>query len=70
MPAITTVKRELYNQLKDQRGIIGAGIKGKGNSEHIVIFVQNLTARLLAKIPSEFKGVTVKTERKATPKTV
>ncbi|MET0463116.1 MAG: hypothetical protein ABW007_08175 [Chitinophagaceae bacterium] len=63
MPAIATVKRELYNQLKDQRGVIGAGIRGKGSSEYIVIFVQNLTARLLAKIPREFKGVKVKTEK-------
>jgi hypothetical protein len=64
MAAITTVKRELYNQLKDQRGVIGAGIKGKGKSEYIVIFVQRLTKTLLAKIPAEFKGITVKTEKK------
>ncbi len=70
MPAITTIKRELYNQLKDQRGIIGAGIKGKGSSEYIVIFVQTLTAALLKKIPSEFKGVTVKTEKKTMPKAI
>ncbi|MCG2616813.1 hypothetical protein LZZ85_21115 [Terrimonas sp. NA20] len=63
MAAITTVKRQLYNQLKGQRGVIGAGIKGTGSSEYIVIFVQNLTARLLAKIPGEFKGIKVKTER-------
>jgi hypothetical protein len=65
MAAITTVKRELYNQLKDQRGVIGAGIKGNGKSEYIVIFVQNLTARLLAKIPKQFKGITVRAEKKA-----
>jgi hypothetical protein len=50
--------------------VTGAGIKGKGKSEYIVIFVQSLTARLLAKIPSEFKGVTVKTERKAMAKSI
>ncbi len=65
MANILTVKKELYEQLKGQRGITGAGVKGKGKSEYIVIFVQNLTARLLAKIPSEFKGVTVKTEKKS-----
>lgn len=70
MANITAVKKELYDQLKGQRGVTGAGIKGKGKSEYIVIFVQSLTARLLAKIPSEFKGVTVKTERKAMAKTV
>lgn len=70
MANITAVKKELYDQLKGQRGVTGAGIKGKGKSEYIVIFVQSLTERLLAKIPSEFKGVTVKTERKAMAKTV
>lgn len=68
MAAITTIKRELYNQLKDQRGVIGAGIKGTGKSEYIVIFVQNLTARLSAKIPKQFKGITIKTEKKSVAK--
>jgi len=68
MANITAVKKELYDQLKGQRGVTGAGIKGKGKSEYIVIFVQSLTARLLAKIPKEFKGVTVKAERKAIAK--
>lgn len=70
MANISTVKKELYAQLKDQRGVTGAGIKGKGKSEYIVIFVQSLTARLLAKIPAEFKGVTVKAEKKAVAKAV
>lgn len=70
MANITAVKKELYDQLKGQRGVTGAGIKGKGKSEYIVIFVQSLTARLLAKIPTEFKGVTVKTERKAMAKSI
>lgn len=70
MANITAVKKELYDQLKGQRGVTGAGIKGKGKSEYIVIFVQSLTARLLAKIPTEFKGVTVKAERKAIAKSV
>lgn len=70
MANITAIKKELYDQLKGQRGVTGAGIKGKGKSEYIVIFVQSLTARLLAKIPTEFKGVAVKTERKAMAKSV
>ena len=64
MANITTVKRELYNQLKDQRGVVGAGIRTKGKTEYIVIFVQTMTARLLAKIPAKFRGFTVKTEKK------
>ena len=70
MANILTVKKELYDQLKGQRGVMGAGVKGKGKSEYIVIFVQSLTARLLAKIPNEFKGVAVKAERKAVAKSV
>ncbi|HEX2847892.1 MAG TPA: hypothetical protein VHN59_15195 [Chitinophagaceae bacterium] len=70
MATITAVKKELYDQLKDQRGVTGAGIRGKGKSEYIVIFVQSLTARLLAKIPKEFKGITVKTERKVIAKSM
>lgn len=70
MVSITTAKRELYALLKDQRGVIGAGIKGTGRSEHIVIFVKELTARLTAKIPATFKGIKVKTEKKAVAKTV
>jgi len=70
MANILTVKKELYAQLKGQRGITGAGIKGKGKSEYIVIFVQNLTARLLAKIPSQFQGIPVKAEKKTVAKSL
>ncbi len=70
MISITSAKKELYALLKDQRGIVGTGIKSTGRSEYIVVFVSTLSARLLDKIPATFKGIKVKTERKAMVKTV
>lgn len=64
MAKIDTAKRELYDQLKEMKEITGAGIKGTGNTEYIVVFVRQLTDQVKARIPSSFKGIKVKTEKK------
>lgn len=67
---IISAKKELYNLLKSQEEIKGAGIKGSGKSEHIVIFVSKLSASVKKVIPASFKGIKVKTEKKEVPKPV
>ena len=68
MAKIDTAKRELYDQLKEMREVTGAGIKGSGNAEYIVVFVQKLTEQVKSSIPSTFKGIKVKTEMKGMAK--
>lgn len=65
---IINVKRELYNKLRSDENVIGAGIKGSGKTEYIVIFVKQLSAQMSTLIPTSFKGIRVKTEEQKTPK--
>lgn len=64
MSNIVSAKRELFNKLKYQSEIMGAGIKGTGKSEYIVIFVSELSTKIKKIIPNSYKGIKVKTERK------
>lgn len=65
---IVSAKRELYKKLSTNEEVIGAGIKGSGKAEYIVIFVKDLTDQIAAVIPNTFKGVKVKTEQQKTAK--
>lgn len=64
MADIVESKRELYEKLKNQQEITGAGIKGSGKSEYIVIFVKKLSNKVTNLIPDTFKGFKVKAEKK------
>lgn len=66
--SISAAKRELYEKLKDDEEILGAGIKGNGDSEYIVIFVKNLSAKIKVLIPATYKGIRVKPEKRSTAK--
>ena len=70
MADIVDVKRELYEKLKDQQEIIGAGIKGSGKSEYIFIFVKELSNNVTSLIPNTFNGIKVKAEKKGIAKTL
>jgi len=70
MADIVTVKRELYEKLKNQQDITGAGIKGSGKSEYIVIFVKELSNKVKTLIPDTFKGIKVKAEKKGIAKSL
>jgi hypothetical protein len=70
MADIVDVKRELYEKLKNQKEITGAGIKGSGKSEYIVIFVTELSNKVTSLIPNTFKGIKVKPEKKGMPKSI
>jgi hypothetical protein len=70
MADIVTVKRELYEKLKNQQDITGAGIKGSGKSEYIVIFVKELSNKVKNLIPDTFKGIKVKAEKKGIAKSL
>jgi hypothetical protein len=66
MANIATIKRELYEQVKSEADVTGAGIKGEGPSEHIVIFVKRISAKIKEVIPGTYKGKKVKVEVKKT----
>jgi hypothetical protein len=70
MAKIDTAKRQLYDQLKEIKEVTGAGIKGTGQAEYIVVFVQKLTAKVKASIPTSFKGIRVKTETNGMAKAI
>jgi hypothetical protein len=70
MADIIDAKRELYEKLKDQQDVTGAGIKGSGKSEYIVIFVKELSNKVASLIPNTFKGIKVKTEKKGIAKSL
>jgi hypothetical protein len=70
MVDIVNAKKELYSQLKDCEGVIGAGIKGNSNAEYIVIFVKDLSSQLKNLIPNSFKGIKVKTELQKLPRSM
>jgi hypothetical protein len=62
MADIVSVKRELFEKLKSDNGVLGAGIKGTGKAEYIVIFVKEFSSQVANLIPSTFKGIKVKAE--------
>ena len=48
---IVNAKRQLFDKLKSNSNVLGAGIKGSGKAEYIVIFVKKtIFARELNKI--------------------
>ncbi len=65
---IINVKRELYNKVRSDENVIGAGIKGSGKTAYIVIFVKQLSTEMATLIPATFKGIRVKTEEQKMPK--
>ena len=70
MADIVEIKRELYEKLKNQQEITGAGIKGSGKSEYIVIFVKELSNKVINLIPETFRGIKVKAEKKGIARSI
>jgi hypothetical protein len=60
--SIAEAKRELYNQLKSNKVVRGAGIKEKNGVEYIVVFVTQPKSTMPIKIPTSYKGNKVVTE--------
>jgi hypothetical protein len=65
---IVNVKKELYNKLKSNNDVLGAGIKSSGETEYIVIFVKDLSSKISSLIPPTFKGIKVKAEQQKVAK--
>jgi len=59
---ILTAKKELYNLLKSNSSVIGAGIREKYGTEWVVIFLMEPDEELLNLIPREYKGNKVAVE--------
>ena len=67
---ITAAKRALYQQLKGEAGITGAGIREKNGAGVIVIYLTRPKKTITAKIPTSFKGIKVITEQRSVAKAV
>lgn len=67
---ITAAKRALYQQLKGEAGITGAGIREKNGAGVIVIYLTQPKKNIAAKIPTSFKGIKVITEQRPVAKAV
>jgi len=65
---IVSLKKELFEKLKSNNDVLGAGIKGTGKAEYIVIFVKDLSSQVVSMIPPTFKGVKVKAEQQKVAK--
>jgi len=65
---IVSLKKELFEKLKSNNDVLGAGIKGTGKAEYIVIFVKDLSSQVVSMIPTTFKGVKVKAEQQKVAK--
>lgn len=66
--SIVEAKRELYNQLKENKVVKGAGIREKNGAEYIVIFLSQPKSTVSFEIPTTYKGNKVVTEVMSTPR--
>jgi hypothetical protein len=58
---IVTAKNELYDNIKNYRGVVGTSIRKKDGIFYIVVLLSRLTSKT-KKIPSNFKGNKVEFE--------
>ena len=56
-------KRGLSKFLREEQGFVGVGVSlGSAGLPEIVVFVAEATSPVLAKVPSEWQGLAVRTE--------
>lgn len=56
------VSDELYDLLKSYSDVLGVSLQRRNGMDYIIIYLAKATKSLLSKIPSEYRGVKVKTE--------
>lgn len=62
-------KRGLSKLLREEQGFVGVGVSlGSAGRPEIVVFVAEMTSPVLAKVPSEWQGVAVRTEVSGFPR--
>lgn len=60
--SVLEASNELYNRLKNNDEVIGAGVEKRKDVDYIIIYLTKATKHILDKIPSEYRGARVKTE--------
>lgn len=60
--SITEASRELYLSLRNYNEVVGTGVVSKNNTHYIVVYLEKASKAILAKIPTKYKGNSVKTE--------
>jgi len=62
-------KRGLAKFLKEEHGFVGVGLSlGSTGQQEIVVFVAEETSPVLAKVPTEWQGLAVRTEVSGFPR--
>lgn len=62
-------KRGLSKFLREEQGFVGVGISfGSTGQQEIVVFVAESTSPVLAKVPTEWQGLAVRTEVSGFPR--
>jgi len=66
---IQKAKQALVKVLSAEPGFVGAGVSvGMSGQYEIVVMVMDATSPVLAKVPSEWEGIPVRTQIGGTPK--
>jgi len=53
---------ELFSELRNNREVVGSGVRKNDNAYYIIIYLTAATQSILKKIPREYHGNLVKTE--------
>jgi hypothetical protein len=62
-------KRGLAKFLREEHGFVGVGLSlGSAGQKEIVVFVAEATSPVLAKVPTEWQGLAVRTEVSGFPR--
>jgi hypothetical protein len=60
---VQKAKRGLSKFLREEQGFVGVGVSlGPAGQPEIVVFVAETTSPVLAKVPTEWQGLAVRTE--------
>jgi hypothetical protein len=59
---ITDASKELYQKLRTYDEVVGTGVVAKSDAPYIVVYLEKASKAILDKIPSFYKGNSVKTE--------
>jgi hypothetical protein len=68
-PELQKAKRGLAKYLREEHGFVGVGLSlGSVGGPEIVVFVADAASPVLAKVPTEWQGLAVRTEVSGLPR--
>ena len=66
---VQKAKQRLVERLSGEPGFVGAGVSARGPGQYeIIVLVTDATSPVMAKVPSEWEGIPVRTEVGGIPK--